>query len=368
MTGSLRPSELVNREFHRILLVKPSSLGDVIHALPVLHALRQRYPHARIDWLIGTAFAPLLENNPDLSETILFDRHKFARVGWSFAVTRDFARFVADLRARQYDLVIDLQGLFRSGFLSRVTAAPVRIGFAQARERAGMFYTHKIPPAPIDTHAVDRNMRVGRLLGFSSEAVEFPLGIDESLRTQVTELLGRYGIAVSQPYFAVAPAARWETKRWPPRSFVQTIGAILQQPDVHCVLVGGADDASLCEEIREQCGPRSVSLAGKTSIREMIVVLERAAAVLCLDSAPMHIAAALGRPLICLTGPTNPARTGPYGRSDDVLRLPLECSPCYFRKLSQCPHDHRCMRELDAHEVIARTRALLANAPSHAGV
>lgn len=352
-------SDLATREFNRILLVKPSSLGDVVHALPVLHALRKRYPHAKIDWLIGSAFAPLLENNPDLSEPILFDRNKYGRRGFNVGVARDFARFSAALRRRRYDLVIDLQGLFRSGFLTWLTGAPVRIGFADAREAAVCFYTHKLPLVPINTHAVDRNMRMGQMLGFAFEPVHFEFGLDETVRTETSQLLRESGIADSQSFFAVAPGARWETKRWPASYFVQAIELIRQQSGIRCVLTGGPDDAVLCDQIAKESGLKTVSLAGKTSIRQMIAVLERAALVLCLDSAPMHIAAALGRPLICLTGPTNPARTGPYRRSQDALRLSLPCSPCYFRKLSQCPHDHRCMKELGVEDVCARAVSLL---------
>jgi ADP-heptose:LPS heptosyltransferase len=122
---------------------------------------------------------------------------------------------------------------------------------------------------------------------------------------------------------------------------------------------GGKDDVFLCGQIARKCRKEVISLAGKTSIRQMIALLERASVVLCHDSAPMHAAAALGRPLVCLTGPTNPARTGPYRRMGDVLRVPLPCSPCYLRKLSQCGYAHRCMHDLRVEDVVARIRTLL---------
>ena len=351
--------EIASRKFERILLVKPSSLGDVIHALPVLRGLRHRFPSAKIDWLIGSAFASLLEGNADVNDRILFDRTKFSRVGLRLVPTRDFLRLIGDLRRREYELVIDLQGLFRSGFLSWVTGAPVRIGFADAREGAPIFYTHKISTPPVDVHAVDRNLGVGQLLGFTSDRVTFDLSLDDSLREQARALLRQHGLRDDDCLVAIAPGARWETKAWPWKNFAQTIDALAENPALHCVLLGGREDISLCEHIAGQCQKQVISLAGKTSIRQMIALLERASLVLCHDSAPMHAAAALGRPLVCLTGPTNPARTGPYRRMDDVLRVTLPCSPCYLRKLSQCGYEHRCMHELRVEAVVARIRALL---------
>lgn len=352
-------ADLAGREFHRILLVKPSSLGDVIHALPVLHCLRKRYPGAKIDWLIGSAFASLLDGNPDLSERIELDRQKFSRVGLSQRATRDFVRFVADLRRRRYDLVVDLQGLFRSGFLTRATGAGVRVGFADAREGATFFYTHKIATSPTDTHAVDRNLRVGELLGFVPEPVTFDFAMDDGLREQVAAILREHGVHELDHFVAIAPGARWETKAWPGANFVQMIDTLAENEQIPFVLLGGREDIDLCEQIASQCRTPLISLAGKTSIRQMIALLERAAVVVCHDSAPMHVAAALGRPLVCLTGPTNPARTGPYRRLEDVVRVSLPCSPCYLRKLSQCGFEHRCMSELRVEDVVSRVRALL---------
>jgi ADP-heptose:LPS heptosyltransferase len=156
MRFALSESDLRSREFQRILLIKPSSLGDVVHALPVLRGLRRRYPQARIDWLISSSLSPLLEGHPDLNELVLFDRHRFGLMAYSPKAALDFVRFIGRLRASRYDLVIDLQGLFRSGFLARASGASVRIGFARAREGASLFYNHRLSSGILDAHAVDR--------------------------------------------------------------------------------------------------------------------------------------------------------------------------------------------------------------------
>lgn len=349
---------LTSRDFARVLLIKPSSLGDIVHALPVLHGLRCRYPHAHVAWLVGTSFVPLLADHPALSEVIPFDRRHYGRVGRSWPATRDFLRFLRELRSRRFDLVIDLQGLFRSGLLTRATGAKVRIGFADARELAWMAYTHRLPAAAGDVHAVDRNRQTLALLGVEEGPAVFDLALQPQERAAAGGLLAAAGIQPDEPFLAVLPGARWETKQWPPERFGGTINQIADQVGVRSVLLGGAEERVLCDQIAEICLKTPVNLAGRTGLRELIALIERAAVVLCHDSGPMHVAAALKRPLVCISGPTNPRRTGPYGQPEAVIRLDLPCSPCYLRRLSQCRHEHRCMRELEVEAVVGRLRHL----------
>lgn len=355
-------SDLSRKDFARILLVKPSSLGDVVHALPVLHGLRLRYPQARIDWLIASSLAPLLEDHPELDELVRFDRKRFGRVGLSPRASAAFVRFVRDLRARKYDLVIDLQGLFRTGFLTHATGAPVRIGYSTAREGASMFYTHRVAVADADMHAVDRNYLVAQRLGFGDVPVTFKVAITDAARAAASSLLQTRGAVAGDRLVLVVPGARWETKRWLPGRFAETIDRLHAREGISCVLAGSGDEVALCEKIGGACATTPMNLAGQTNLRELTALVERSDVVLCHDSAVMHLAVASGRALVCLIGPTNARRTGPYRREGDVIRLDLDCAPCYLRRLAQCPHDHRCMRDLDVSDVVAATeRALLAD-------
>jgi lipopolysaccharide heptosyltransferase I len=353
-------SSLSTRCFERILLIKPSSLGDVVHALPVLHGLRARYPDARIEWLIGAAFAQLVEGHPDVDELVLFDRRRFARVGRSFRVTADFVRYLRQLRARDYDLVIDLQGLFRTGLFSYLTKAAVRIGPGDAREGACMFYTHRLGPFQPNEHAVDRNYAVAALLGFANVPVRFDLALPaEAVRSAQADLRGA-GWLDRRPLLAVLPGTRWDTKRWPAERFAAVIDNLHDGSDAQCVLLGSPDEAELCERIAGQCRTEPMNLAGRTTLRGLAATIQLAEVVLAHDSAPMHLAVALERPLVCLMGPTNAHRTGPYRRFGDVVRLDLECAPCYLRKLTQCRFQHRCMQELPVATVlnaVARARS-----------
>jgi lipopolysaccharide heptosyltransferase I len=339
--------------------VKPSSLGDVVHALPVLHGLRVRFPDSRIDWLIAPSFAPLVEGHGDVDELVMFDRRRFGRLGHNPVVAGEFVRFVGGLRKRRYDLVVDIQGLFRSGFLSLMTGAPVRIGFRSAREGAWIFYTHHIAMADPDAHAVDRYYRVGDLLGFADVPVEFNLPDSEDSSRRAEAMLRESSFPDDGSLIVVAPSARWETKMWLTERFARTIDRLCHTESRRCVLVGGADERGRCERIAERCRTRPANLAGQTSLSELTAVVRRADLVLCHDSAVAHLAAALQRRLVCITGPTNPRRTGPYRRGEDVVRLNLECSPCYLRKLRQCRHDHRCMKELEVEAVVAASERAL---------
>lgn len=360
--ASASPShvELAQRSFERILLIKPSSLGDVIHALPVLDGLRDRYPSAEIHWLIASSLAPLLESHPQIDELIPFDRRRFGRLLRNGSATREFVRFVRNLRSRRYDLVIDLQGLFRSGFLAWVTGANVRVGFRNAREGASMFYTHRVDVEDPNVHAVDRNLEFGKLLGFRDAPVRFNLPLADSDQSDASRLLSEMGLLGGEQLVAIVPGARWETKVWLPERFADAVNELHRSENVRCLLLGHQDEVSLCSRIAQACEHAPVDLAGRTNLPQLAAVLAMANVILCHDSAAAHLAVALDRPLVCLTGPTNPHRTGPYGRLGDVVRLDLDCSPCYLRRLWQCKHQHRCMEELDVATVVSAVqRALL---------
>lgn len=339
-------TDLAGQDFRRILLIKPSSPGDIIHALPVLHGLRRRYPSAHLAWLVATPFANLIEADQALDEVIPFDRKRFGRVGRSLRVTRGFAAFLRGLRARRFDLAIDLQGLFRSGFLARACGAPVRVGFAAAREMAWIFYTHKIAPLDADVHAADKNYAVAGLLGFDCLPMDFTVGLTDDDRRQAAAFLKEAGFLPGQRYAVLVPATRWETKCWPPERLGQLAGIIRGCHYLDSILVGGRDDVAAGEIALAASNGAAKNLCGMTTLRQLAALIDRAAVVVTPDSTPMHLAAALNRPLVALFGPTNPSRTGPYNRLNDVLRLDLDCSPCYLRRLSQCHHAQACMQRL----------------------
>jgi heptosyltransferase I len=331
----------------RILIIKPSSLGDVTHALPVFFALRKTFPQARISWLVAPYCAGLIQGLDGLDEVILFDRRKLGKAWYKPAALLDLFSLDRELRQRRFDLVVDLQGLFRSGWLSWRTGAKVRVGFANARELAWAFYTHRVPVETIEQHAVERYMKLAAALGCATKPVEFRFPVTEFDRGYARQLAGE------QHYAVLMPGANWLTKRWPAERFASMVEPLKQRFGLACVIAGGADAAELAVKI-----PGALNLAGKTNLPQLVALLEGADLVIANDSGPMHIAAALNRPLVAIFGPTNPVRTGPFGRMDCVVRANVNCSPCYRRK---CGHV-RCLEELGIEAVLATAERQLIKA------
>jgi len=339
----------------RILIIKPSSLGDIVHALPVLAALRDAHPDAHIAWLANRRFVPLLENHPLLNEVIGFDRSRFGRMWRSPRVCVEFWRFVAGLRRRRFDLALDLQGLIRSGLLALFSGAGQRWGFADAREGARLFYTHRVACPPGAQHAVERNCALLRALGVALERPEFPLALTDPERSAARELLTATAGRELEGFIAIVPGARWSSKRWPPESFARLIERLAAGGYPPCVLRGSGADRELAATIRAACAAEAIDLTGRANLRELVGLLDLAGLVICHDSGPMHIAAALGKPIVAIFGPTNPRRTGPYCDSAVIATHPLPCAPCYRRT---CPHGHHdCLRRLDVDEVVRQVEA-----------
>lgn len=333
----------------RILLIKPSSLGDVVHALPVLAGLRKAYPEAHIAWLIGTGFAPLLTEHPLIDELIPFDRKRYGRLWRSPRSLRDFGQFLRHLRRSRFDLVVDLQGLFRSAFFARVTGAACRVGFANARELAPIFYTRRVPVPADDTHAVDNNLAVARALGIPVDPPEFPLPIDAQERAAFRAMLRDTAGRDIGPFTAVIIGTRWASKCWPAEHWATLLDTLAATDLPPCVLLGGPDDVPLAAEIKSRATTSPIDLVGRTTLRGLAAAIAESRLVLTPDSGPMHIAAALDKPLVAIFGPTNPVRTGPYSDRARVVRRPLECAPCYRR---YCPlGHHNCLRQLAPDEV-----------------
>lgn len=333
----------------RILIIKPSALGDVVHTLPVLNLLRRRWPEAHIAWLISPVFAGLVEGHPQLDQVIRFDRRRYARAWRSLLVASDLLDFVLELRRQSFDLVIDLQGLFRSGWLTASTQAPCRVGFARARELAPLFYTHRIETGPIEQHAVDRYLRICRALGCGSEPVEFRFHVTDEDQSAVDRMLSGLG-----PFAVLLPGTNWPTKRWPVENYAALVGPLRERLGLTTVTAGGPDAVELAGRI-----PADRDLTGKTSLPQLVALLNRADLVIANDSGPMHIASALNRPLVSIFGPTNPVRTGPYRRLQTVVRLELPCSPCYSRR---CRHTS-CMNWLKVEPVLEAAEAALNATP-----
>jgi heptosyltransferase I len=376
-------TDIASREFRRILLIKPSALGDVVHALPVLVKLRARYPDARIDWLITPENADLIRHHPDLSNAIFFPRKEFSRFGRSWSATFGPMQLLAKLRRGRYDLVVDLHGQFRSAVFTLATGAPVRIGFdrprgrletaqaehpddvpgehgwAGAREGAWLAYTHWIRIPSLDVHAVDRYLWVAPMLGLDDLAPDLRIHLAPDAHAQSEALLRSCGLG-GKPLAILAPGTIWETKHWHVEGFAH-VGRHLKNAGFDVVLAGTARDRRRSQAILAAC-PGAHDVCGRTSVGGLVALIQQAAICVTNDSGAMHVAVAVDTPVVSVFGPTNPIWIGPYGRPDGVVRAGVSCSPCNLRRLRDCPHEHACIERVTAAMVIERMERVLAAA------
>jgi lipopolysaccharide heptosyltransferase I len=336
MLGRSRFS-LANLDARRIAIIKPSALGDIVHSLPVLTALRRRFPQAHISWIVNRSYEPLLRGHPHLDETLPFDRGVLNGGWWRGA--RIALAFVGELRRRRFDLVVDLQGLFRSGVMAAATWAQCRIGLRSAREGATWFYTHAVGVPNHDTiHAVDRYWEVAEALGIGAGPKEFHVPIEDAARAWADATLR----GLPRPWFMLGVGSRWLTKRWPPEHYA----ALLRQAQVRfggtAIFVGGGDEVQLANAVRADLRGPTVNLSGSTTIPQLVAVLARTDVMIANDTGPLHLAAALGRPVVAPYTCTKVRLTGPYQSPATAIESRVWCQGSYLKR---CPR-MECMPEL----------------------
>ena len=351
-------SHMPSRQFERILLIKPSALGDVVHTLPVLVKLRARYPDARIDWLITPENADLVRHHPDLSGTILFPRKAYSHFGQNWSATVGPFRLLSAIRRNRYDLVIDLHGQFRSAVFTLVSGAPVRIGFDRprgqtkaegagrppggagqhgwtgAREGSWIAYTHRIPIPTLDVHAVDRYLWLTPMLGLDDRPPDFAIHLPPQATRTIEELLRSHGLG-GKPLAVLVPGTIWETKHWPVAGFAQ-VGRHLLESGHEVVIAGTTRDRPRSQAIIAAC-PGAHDLSGQTTVAGLVALIQRAAICVTNDSGSMHVAVAVDSPVVSVFGPTNPIWIGPYGRPHAVVRVDVPCARATCGKYGVAP-------------------------------
>jgi len=338
----------------RILIVKPSSFGDIVMTLPALALLRAKHPDAELGWFVNAEFAGLVDDHPMLARVHTWDRGRRGTLSGYFRGAASMRRALREVRALGYDVAYDFQGLFRSGLITKRSGAPVRIGFDDARELSPMFYTDKRTAPESAVHAVDRY----RALVDPEHADEatFPLAIDDDGRAGARTLLDELGLGADERFVVVNPAARWPAKRWPPERFGAVAVWLREHAGLRSVCVGSPAFRRVAGAVRAAAGDAVLDATGRTSLQQLTALLESALFAVTNDSGPMHLAVAAGTPVVALFGPTDPARVGPYGPGHEVVRVPVECAPCSKR---DCPEKRPCMLMLDVKLVTQACERLL---------
>jgi len=322
----------------RLLLVKPSSLGDVVNTLPALVALHRSWPTTLVDWLVKSEWAELLRDHPMLHEVVLLPK------SW-----QQWPRFIGELNRRPYDMVIDFQGLLRSGLLSLMTRAGVRVGFADGREGSPWCYTHRVAACERGVHAVERYLRLIEASGVAIDGPRaFLLPRWRAAEAWVENFWRSEKIAPHETICVIHPAARWKNKRWPAERYAQLADWMLDRQVCRVVLIGGATQVKQIDEVKRQMRRAPIDLSGGTNLQQLTALLRRATLLVTNDSGPMHLSAAVNTPVVAVFGPTNPRETGPYGSGHIVIEAEIDCSGCTRRS---CRKGLACLKAVSVEEV-----------------
>lgn len=311
----------------KILIVKPSSLGDIVLSLPFLNVLKKSFPSVEIHWIVAKEFEELLNKHPMIQKIIAVDKNRWKSIKHIPDTIKEFWRIGKKLKDEKYDLVIDLQGLLRSGIITWLSKAPVRVGFREARECSSFFYNKKFS-VPIDKHATLRYLEIAKELGCKINSIKFPLP-----ESQEPSWLKNF-----KDFVVIISSARWQSKNWPIPYFVE----LIKKLPYKFLIVGSKSDETDALKIEEYTEGKAISVAGKTTLAELIEVFKKSLFVITPDTGTMHLAVACGKKVVALFGPTDPARTGPFGNGHLVIKSKLFCSPC-FRKFCQ---EQKCMRDI----------------------
>jgi heptosyltransferase I len=336
-----------------ILIVRLSSIGDVIHTLPAVTLLRQHCQGCTITWAVEEKAADLLRGYPGIDRLIVSRRPEWIKSLKKlklFHVIREVTKFIRELRSVRYDMVFDFQGLLKSSLLVWLSHGKEKTGFANAREGSSLFYNKKIPPPDFNDHAIKRHLGLLSYLGIKDFEVTFQRLFSRDDEEKVSRLLGSIGIDISRPLVCFHPSAGWHTKCWPLEKAAELCDMLHENCDCQVLLAGGMDERKYLEDICCLAGKKIINLAGRTSLSELACIFSKSDLLVSMDSGPMHMGCAVGTPVVALFGPTAPWRTGPFGDKYSVIREKLTCSPCFKKK--KCPEKHHhCMKNITVEDV-----------------
>jgi len=356
------------RQVRRLLIVKLSSIGDVIHALPFGAALAEAHPGLEISWIVEEMSAPMVAGNPCLKEVIVLPQEwRVAR--FSAASLRRFLALARSLRERRFDVAVDLQGLSKSALVAWASGAPRRYGWDWLRELAPLLLT-RVPRRPESVHIIDQFLDVARFLGAEPGPARFPIHIPDEDHAAAEALLRQVGIPAGAPFMVVNPSSGGGgNKGWGAQRFAALLDALAPEPGLPAVTIGSRADLAEDSALRAACSRPPASLVGRTSLKQLAALLQRAAVHVCGDTGSAHLAAALGTPVVSLFGRSNPARLAPYGWEEFALHHREQCAAACRRFHGSAPVNSRqkcleppprCLAAIPVDEVAHAVRRALS--------
>lgn len=339
-----------------VLIIKLRYIGDVLLATPTIRAIKAARPDVRVTMMVNRGTEDVLSGNPDLDEVMVLDKGSLGAQ----------SRLIAGLRHRQFDTVIDLTDGDRSAFLSWISGAPVRIGFNDEQRWRGHYYTKIVPSASGARHRIDRDLEALKPLGIQAGSKDPQLRLTSEEEKSADELLDRLGVQRSQSMVILQPGARYWFKAWPPDRYAELADRLTSQYDCQ-VLIGGSDqDVDLAQQIRQTAKSKPIIVAGRTTIKQFSAIAKRSALFVGSDSGAMHIASAVGTPVVALFGPSNPSEWGPRGGLVEVLYKELDCRSCFHPTCTR--GEENCMKLIAVYEVFAAAQRLLLTVKLRSGV
>jgi predicted lipopolysaccharide heptosyltransferase III len=331
-----------------LLLIKLRYIGDVLLATPTLRAIKAARPDVRVTMMVNRGTEDVLSGNPDIDEIVVFDKGSLA-AQW---------RLIAGLRRRRFDTVIDLTDGDRSAFLSWISGAAVRIGFNDEHRWRGRCYTQVAQPVPGVQHRIDRDLEVLKPISIQAGSKDLQLWLTPEEEDSADQLLDQLGIQPSQSMVILQPGARYWFKAWPPERFAELADRLMSQYGCQ-VLIGGSDqDIDLAQEIRQMAKSRPIIMAGRTTIKQFSAIAKKSALFIGSDSGAMHIASAVGTPVVALFVPSSPAEWGPRGGATEVIYKGLDCRVCFHPTCQR--GEQNCMKLIAVDEVEAASKRLIA--------
>ncbi len=335
----------------KILIIKLSAIGDVVQTLPALEALKKTYPDSEITWVVEEAAAGILEGHPLINRLLVSRRkawHRMLRNPLTLVQgLGSIIRFIRELRTIRYDIAVDFQGLFKSGIVIGMARADRKIGFDGTRELSYLFLNERLPAYDIERHALERYLDVVRHLGAKVPSSSCTLPIDQEVAAVRQRLEGMK--TPGRPLVVVNPAARWKTKLWLEQNFAELADRLVEEKKAIVIFTGSPDDRAVNDRILSMMREKALNWAGETTLKELAALASLSEFFITTDTGPMHLAAAAGARVVALFGPTAPWRTGPYGEPHIVVRMGIDCSPCFQRK---CGRDIKCMAGITVDDVI----------------
>ncbi len=330
-----------------ILIIKLRYIGDVLLTTPTLRAIKVAQPEVRITMMVNRGTEDVLCGNPDMDEIMVLDKGSLAAQG----------RLIAEIRRRRFDTVIDLTDGDRSAFLSWISGAPVRIGFNDEHRWRGRCYTQVVQSLPGVRHRIERDMEVLKLLNIEpgSKVPQLRLTVEDE--NSADQLLEQFGIQRSQSIVVLQPGARYWFKAWPPERFAELADRLAFEHGCQVLIGGTQQEINLAQQICQKAKSSPAIMAGRTTIRQFAAITKRSALFVGSDSGAMHIASAVGTPVVALFGPSNPHEWGPRGGPADVIYMGLDCRFCFHPTCGR--GEGNCMRLITIDQVYASAKRML---------